>query len=78
MIADSRDMLMERSTHIFIIIIKRLMSNNITCRRTAAASGVRPNNKAYLKLSVWSVITQMYISLQGFFFTALHTTHTLF
>lgn len=76
MIAESRDMLMERSTHIFIIIIKRLMSNaaNITCRRTAAASGVRPNNKAYLKLSVWSVITQMYISLQGFFFFLLHYT----
>lgn len=76
MIAESRDMLMKRSTHIFIIIIKRLMSNaiNITCRRTAAASEVRPNNKAYLKLSVCSVITQMHISLQVCFFFLLHYT----
>lgn len=60
---------MERSTCIFIIISKRFMSNtvSITCRRIAATSGVRPSNKAYIKLSAWSVITKMYISLQGLF-----------
>lgn len=59
----------EKTHSYFIIISKRLMSNtvNITCRRIAATSGVRPNKKAHLKFSAWSVITEIYISLQDLF-----------